>query len=267
MSKIVLFSISFLFLFAQEGINDLSEVIVSPRVLAFKTKAKTSAWTIQTLNRNFDIYGLSTVHRPDSVKELDGIPVKYYNTDSIEIVFSEWSSEITKDSLLLVDLITYNDVNNNGLRDKLAMIGFLNRKKLPFLETFFQRTYTVGAKSFKTTLEKPINIIDYQENNFMLYQDNFSVYMITTQREFTFSKNDFEWKYENRELTLFPSAAYVKNKPISAIKSGRSWYNTKWEKLRKERKLFAIVSASGLIWNKQGLSDSEKSLIDWFKKN
>lgn len=268
MSKFLVMISVFSFLISQAGINDLEEVIVSPRVLAFKTKAKTNAWTIQTIARNYDVYGLQVFARPDSVQNLEGIPVKHYSSDQVKIEFSEWSTEIEKDtSKVLGDLVNFNSDLAKGLRNKLAMIGYLNRKKLPFLETFFQRTYTVGARQYKTTLEKPINVVDYEENKFMIYQDNFNVFMITTQREYTFSKNDYEWSYTNKELHLYPTAGYVKRKPINAIKSGRDWYNGKWEELRKERKLSALVNSAGLIWNTAGLSDSEKNLVDWFKKN
>jgi hypothetical protein len=264
---IALFLYSFL-CFAQEGINDLSEVIVTPQIIAFKSKAANGAWTIQTLTRNYDVFGLTVSQRPDYVEEIEGgIPVKHFNTDSIPVIFSAWATEIEHDTMLFVDLIQFNANLSHGYRNKLAMIGYLNRKKLPFLETFFQRTYTVGSREFKTTLEKPIDVIDYRENTYFVYKDNFNIYMILPQRSYSFAKSDYEWTYENSELVLYPTSNFVKTKPISAISSGRDWYNLKWEKLRKDGKLFATVSMSGLIWNTRNLSADEKNLVEWFKKN
>lgn len=262
--KIVLFLI---FLITADN-NKFSEVIITPKAMFFKHKDK-DLWTIQTLNRNFQVYDLFVVKgSADSIVEKNNIPFKFYTDTITEIKFSPWTSNIFKDTVNIRDIDSYNSNRNLGLRDKVSMVAYMNRKTFPEIENFFSKTFRIGNKSISTSLDKPINIIDYKDGDFLFYHNRTSIVCVTKNSgQELFSKSDYTWNYTNKKLYLYPKEDYIKRKPINAIKNGRSWYNTNWEKMRKEGKLFAYYDQSGLKWNTSDLTDNEKNLVSWFKKN
>lgn len=249
-------------------VNRIEEVIVTPEVMVFKSADRSRLWTVQGLNRNYDIYNLTIEAEPDSVSVIRGIPVKYYVTDdSVNVSFSRWSTNIERETMIISDMDNYTPFVKIGLRDKMSMIAFLNRDSLPFIEGFFTKTFRVGSRQFKTSLDNPIDVIDYKENQYFFFQDRNSVTAVFPNRQFTISKSNYEWSYENRMIQLKPTADYIKNKRINAIKNGRSWYNNNWEKMRKGGKLNAVISIDGFNWNTDGLSDNEKNLLAWWQKS
>lgn len=260
--------IIFVFLFVVSSNNNrFSEVIITPKAIMFKHD-KSEAWTIQTLSRNFQVFDLFVIKgTADSIVEKNNIPFKYYTDTIMAIKFSPWSSTIFTDTLTLDDIDAYNIDRNLGLRDKIAMIAYMNRKSYPVIESFFAKTFTIGNQQISTSLDKPMNIIDYEDNRYLYYHNKNSIVCVTQSGQTLYSKNDYSWKFLNNQLYLYPNKDYIPRKTISAIQKGRTWYNTNWEKMRSEGKLYAVYTQSGIKWNRTGLNDSEKNLLSWFIKN
>jgi hypothetical protein len=268
MKKIlILFTVSFLLFSQKDEENQLEQLIVTPNALILKSKQKEDVWTVQTITRNFEIYGLKIDGSPYKTEEKDGINISYYNDTNSVSHFNRFKSGFGKEKLSLIDIDQYQLENNLGLKDKIAMITYINREKFPFIEKFFEQTLKVGSKTLKTTLKEPINVLFYRENSILIYQTTREVKAIYPQTELSFRKSDYEWYYKNKTVVFSPTSEFIKNRTISAIKSGRVWYNKNWEKMRKAGKLKAVFSSTGKKYIVKNLSKKEVNLLAWWKKN
>jgi hypothetical protein len=252
---------------ANDPINSIEKIIVCPNFIIFKSALEDDHWTIQTLSRNFDVYKLSVSGLKDSTSKAYSKEVDYYSNPGVKFYFSRWRSGLEPSEADISQLPSFNRENEWGIKDKISMIAFLNRKEYGFIEKFFTTTFTVGNTVISTTLEKPVNVIDYKRGEYLYYQDLGTVYGVYPNGQYSVSKSNFSWAYKNQKLQLTPSIDYVKNRVISAINPDeRKWYNIQWEKLHKANKITASLSSSGISWNTANLDEKEKNLMQWFQK-
>ena len=252
---------------ATDPINTVEKVIVCPNFMIFKSAVEDDHWTIQTLTRNFDVYKLSVSGVKDSTSTKYAKEIDYYSNPGVTFYFSKWRSGLEPAEVNISNVPSYNRESEWGIKEKISMIAFLNRKDYPFIEKFFTTSFKVGNTVISTTLEKPVNVIDYKRGEYLYYQDLGTVFGVFPNGKYSVSKSNFSWAYQNQKILLTPNLDYIKKKPISAINPDqRKWYNTKWEKLHKANKIRAVLSSSGIRWQTGGLEDKEKNLIDWFKK-
>ena len=88
--------------------NKIAEVIITPKAMFFKHESS-DIWTVQTLNRNFQVYNLFIVRgTADSIVEKKEIPFKFYTDTITEVKFSAWTSNIFEDTLNIRDIDSYN---------------------------------------------------------------------------------------------------------------------------------------------------------------
>jgi len=250
--------------------NIIKEIYITQNAMIFKTGLEDEdVWVVQTISRNFNLYNFKVSNGAPRTESVDGIVIHHFEEDTSKTVarFSKFRSGFKKEHIELSQIDTYGLELNLDVKEKVAMIAYLNREKFPFIESFFEKTFSVGDIKVSTTLKRPVNVLKYVDGNELIYQDDFYVYAVYPSTQYQIKKSDYAWSFRNGTVELVPTEEFLATKSISAIKSGRDWYTIKWKKLRKERKLKGYFSKRGIAWNTSGLTDSEKNLVLWWRKN